>query len=311
MLAVIGEPSEASGDDVGGRRGARPRIREPEPAPEPEPPSRGRRAEGSRGQPAAAEHLVRGGPGGGSAAVRYRGDAAGPGRERHGGNGQPLAQAGRRHRRGRRAAAGDLHRQGRHRDPLPHRRHHAGDPGAEDETVEVGAVLAVIGEPVAGTESAPEAEAPASETAQADGADTVEEQTAAGDEGGQAPIPASPSRAPRPEPEPEQRAAEPQAKPARRPRPSRACGRRRGRSRLRDPAGAQAGGRARRRPGLVTGTGVGGRIRKQDVLAAAEEAKKAAEAPAPAAGRRAARPRRRRRRSRRPSRQRCAAPPRR
>ena len=33
----------------------------------------------------------------------------------------------------------------------------------------------------------------------------------------------------------------------------------------------------------VTGTGVGGRIRKQDVLAAAEEAKKAAEAPAPAA----------------------------
>ena len=32
--------------------------------------------------------------------------------------------------------------------------------------------------------------------------------------------------------------------------------------------------------GSVTGTGVGGRIRKQDVLAAAEEAKKAAEAPA-------------------------------
>ena len=31
----------------------------------------------------------------------------------------------------------------------------------------------------------------------------------------------------------------------------------------------------------VTGTGVGGRVRKQDVLAAAEEAKKAAEAPAP------------------------------
>jgi len=33
----------------------------------------------------------------------------------------------------------------------------------------------------------------------------------------------------------------------------------------------------------VKGTGVGGRIRKQDILAAAEEAKKAAEAPAPAA----------------------------
>ena len=40
----------------------------------------------------------------------------------------------------------------------------------------------------------------------------------------------------------------------------------------------------------VTGTGVGGRIRKQDVLAAAEEAKKAAEAPAPAAAPAAAAP---------------------
>src|SRR5918993_1410050 len=33
--------------------------------------------------------------------------------------------------------------------------------------------------------------------------------------------------------------------------------------------------------GSITGTGVGGRVRKQDVLAAAEEARKAAEAPAP------------------------------
>ena len=62
---------------------------------------------------------------------------------------------------------------------------------AEDETVEVGAVLVVIGDG-SQAESAPEAEAPANETAQVDSADTIEEQTAAGDEGGQAPIPAQP-----------------------------------------------------------------------------------------------------------------------
>ena len=53
-------------------------------------------------------------------------------------------------------------------------------------------------------------------------------------------------------------------------------GRRRCRRHLRHPAGAQAGQRARRRPQCVTGTGVGGRIRKSDVLAAAEQAAAAA-----------------------------------
>ena len=49
------------------------------------------------------------------------------GESRHRGHGHPLAQEGRRHRRGRRAAAGGLDRQGRHRDPLPRRRHAARD----------------------------------------------------------------------------------------------------------------------------------------------------------------------------------------
>ena len=81
---------------------------------------------------------------------------------------------------------------------------------AEDETVEVGAVLAVIGDAVAGRRAAPEAEAPTNETAEVDSADTIEEQTAAGDEGGQAPIPA-PARSRGTEPSPS--AQEPQPEP--------------------------------------------------------------------------------------------------
>ena len=112
---------------------------------------------------------------------------------------------------------------------------------AEDETVEVGAVLVVIGD-ASQAESAPEAEAPANETAQVDSADTIEEQTAAGDEGGQAPIPA-PSRRPR-QPEPE---AKPRARGEARAGQGRARQGRvdRRRPQLRDPAGPQAGRRAR------------------------------------------------------------------
>jgi 2-oxoglutarate dehydrogenase E2 component (dihydrolipoamide succinyltransferase) len=151
---------------------------------------------------------------------------------------------------------------------------------AEDETVEVGAVLAVIGDASQAT-SDPEAEAPSNETAEVDTADTIEEQTAAGDEGGQSPIPAQPgAKAPEDEPE----AKEPDAKEA---EPAKS-----------EPTKAEStdGDRSYVTPlvrklaaehgvdlSSVTGTGVGGRIRKQDVLAAAEEAKKAAEAPAPAA----------------------------
>ena len=50
-------------------------------------------------------------------------------RERHRRHRHPLAQAGRRPGRGRRAAARGLHRQGRHRDPLAGRRHAARDHG--------------------------------------------------------------------------------------------------------------------------------------------------------------------------------------
>ena len=159
----------------------------------------------------------------------------------------------------------------------------------EDETVEVGAVLAVVGEegaapseapaPAAPESGAPEPEAPEPETATESGGETPEEQTAAGDEGGQAPIPApEPEAAPQP-PAKEPAAKEPEAK---------------------EPEGKQPEAKeaeasyvtplvrklAREHSidlSSVTGTGVGGRIRKQDVLAAAEEARKAAEAPAPAA----------------------------
>ena len=163
----------------------------------------------------------------------------------------------------------------------------------EDETVEVGAVLAVVGdasqaggsdapeadapEAAAPETEAPDAEAPSNETAQVDSADSVEEQTAAGDEGGQKPIPAEPEKAEsKPAPKAESK-PESESKPA-------------------PKAESSEGDRSYVTPlvrklaaendvdlSSVKGTGVGGRIRKQDVLAAAEEAKKAAEAPAPAA----------------------------
>ncbi len=158
---------------------------------------------------------------------------------------------------------------------------------AEDETVEVGAVLAVIGD-ASQSGPAPDADAPANETAQVDSADTLEEQTAAGDEGGQAPIPAQPEagESEAKAPEPEAKTGEPEAKPAPKAEPAQS-----------EPAKGESadGDRSYVTPlvrklaaehgvdlASVTGTGVGGRIRKQDVLAAAEEAKKAAEAPAAA-----------------------------
>ena len=139
MLAVIGDASEAEGgtgdgdsggDDASGRAS---RSR----------PSRPRRAR-ARADLGGGRRQDGGGRAGGRAGTaassakpvtadrwrvrwrsgqRHRGDPAGPGRERHRGHGQPLAQAGRRPGRGRRAAAGGLHRQGRHRDPVPDRRH--------------------------------------------------------------------------------------------------------------------------------------------------------------------------------------------
>jgi pyruvate dehydrogenase E2 component (dihydrolipoamide acetyltransferase) len=149
----------------------------------------------------------------------------------------------------------------------------------EDETVEVGAVLAVVGDSSAtgGSQDGPRDEAPAEATATVTDGSDVSAQTAAGDEGGQAPIPA---------PEPQRDAQPEQHGPA----SARSTA---------TPVGAD-GDAVYVTPlvrklakehdvdlASVRGTGVGGRIRKQDVLAASEEAKAAAEAtkaaPAPAA----------------------------
>jgi pyruvate dehydrogenase E2 component (dihydrolipoamide acetyltransferase) len=177
----------------------------------------------------------------------------------------------------------------------------------EDETVEVGAVLAVVGEPSDGSDAgdaggasdAPGEDAP-SETAKVSSADTPAQQQAAGDEGGQAPIPA---------PEPEA-GGTPEVTP-----PSYGSA---DRSRLgqgapaaKEDAQPEQHGPARSSAptptpvandsdagyvtplvrklarehdvdlASVTGTGVGGRVRKQDVLAAAEAAKQAAAQPTP------------------------------
>jgi pyruvate dehydrogenase E2 component (dihydrolipoyllysine-residue acetyltransferase) len=159
----------------------------------------------------------------------------------------------------------------------------------EDETVEVGAVLAVIGE--AGAAAAtPAPEAPP--------------QPAAAPE-------AAPEPAPEPEPEPST-AREPQPEPAQpepaQPEPAQPEPAQPEAEPMVTPVAAKAGAAAAPAPAVadsdttyvtplvrklakehgidlasLNGTGVGGRIRKQDVLAAAEAAKQAAAAPAPQA----------------------------
>ena len=150
----------------------------------------------------------------------------------------------------------------------------------EDETVEVGAVLAVVGE-AAQPAAARRTPRPGTGARAGQRRHLEPEQTAAGDEGGQAPIPApSAASAPsRPRSDAAARAATARPAPAK-------------------PAGHAGGQRLRRAAtsrrwcaswprstastcASVTGTGVGGRVRKQDVLAAAEEAKKAAESHRP------------------------------
>jgi pyruvate dehydrogenase E2 component (dihydrolipoyllysine-residue acetyltransferase) len=137
---------------------------------------------------------------------------------------------------------------------------------SEDETVEVGTELAVIGSAEAAVAAQP-----------AEKAEEKEEEKAPAQEAAQEPAPAvqQPSRPAAPSPAP---AAEPAAVRA-------------------EPAAAESRGdgspyvtplvrklAAEHSVDLATlsGTGVGGRIRKQDVLAAAEQARKAAEAPAAA-----------------------------
>ncbi|OPF70527.1 2-oxoglutarate dehydrogenase, E2 component, dihydrolipoamide succinyltransferase [Streptomyces antioxidans] len=152
----------------------------------------------------------------------------------------------------------------------------------EDETAEVGAKLAVIGAAGAAPAAAP-AEAPA---APAPAPEPVQEAPAP------APAPQAPS-APAPQAvTPEPVAPEPApAAPAPAPAPA---------ATIPAPAAPEAEGAyvtplvrklaAENNVDLSTvkGTGVGGRIRKQDVVAAAEAAKAAAQAPAPAAAPKAA-----------------------
>ncbi|MFM9591322.1 2-oxoglutarate dehydrogenase, E2 component, dihydrolipoamide succinyltransferase [Streptomyces scabiei] len=150
---------------------------------------------------------------------------------------------------------------------------------AEDETAEVGAKLAVIGAPGAAPAAAPATPAPAPAAAAPAPAAPAPAPAAPA---APAPAPAAPA-APAPAPA----AAAPAAAPAPvTPAPAAAA-----------PAAAKATDEgAYVTPlvrklaaehgvdlGSVKGTGVGGRIRKQDVVAAAEAAKAAAAAPAPAA----------------------------
>ena len=124
---------------------------------------------------------------------------------------------------------------------------------SEDETAAVGAVIAVIGEAGAAPAAAPAAAAPAPTPAPAPAAPA-------------APAPAAPAPA----------AAAPAAPAAAAPA-----------AETEDvgyvtPLVRKLAAQHGLQLSAISGTGVGGRIRKQDVLAAAEAAKKAAEAPAPA-----------------------------
>jgi 2-oxoglutarate dehydrogenase E2 component (dihydrolipoamide succinyltransferase) len=141
----------------------------------------------------------------------------------------------------------------------------------EDDVAEVGAVLAIVGDAAA----APAAPAPVPEPAPAP------EPTPA------PPAPAAPAPAPVAPAAPAPAAPAPAAPVAHSPAVADAVARRAAEA---APDGTYVTPLVRKLAkehgvdlGSLTGTGVGGRIRKQDVLEAAEAAKKAAAAPAPAA----------------------------
>ncbi|MHC8422511.1 2-oxoglutarate dehydrogenase, E2 component, dihydrolipoamide succinyltransferase [Streptomyces sp. NB004] len=151
----------------------------------------------------------------------------------------------------------------------------------EDETAEVGAKLAVIGEAGSAPAAAPAQEAPAQE-APAQEAPAEPEPTPAPAPAQAAPAPAAPAPQAPPAPAPQPAAPAPKAAPAAPAAPAAA-----------QPAddGAYVTPLVRKLASengvdlsTVKGTGVGGRIRKQDVIAAAEAAKAAAPAPAAATG---------------------------
>ncbi|MGZ4470081.1 MAG: 2-oxoglutarate dehydrogenase, E2 component, dihydrolipoamide succinyltransferase [Nocardioidaceae bacterium] len=162
----------------------------------------------------------------------------------------------------------------------------------EDETVEVGAELAVIG--AAGSSPAP---APTQDAAPEDSTERQEE--ARPEE-----IPAEETTAQTQQPEaveqpavaetPQEKAPEAPAEPESRPAPAPAAPAPAAQAPAAPAASSDNGGyvtplvrKMAAEHGVdladITGSGVGGRIRKQDVLDAAERAKQAASAPAPAA----------------------------
>ncbi|MDT0570171.1 2-oxoglutarate dehydrogenase, E2 component, dihydrolipoamide succinyltransferase [Streptomyces sp. DSM 3412] len=155
---------------------------------------------------------------------------------------------------------------------------------AEDETAEVGAKLAVIGAPGAAPAAAPAAPAPAPAAA----APAPAPAPAAPAAPTPAPAPAAPA-APAPAPAAAAPAAPAPAPAAPAPAAAPAAPATSAATQATDE-GAYVTPLVRKLAaengvdlGSVKGTGVGGRIRKQDVIAAAEAAKAAAAAPAPAA----------------------------
>ncbi|MFG2534930.1 2-oxoglutarate dehydrogenase, E2 component, dihydrolipoamide succinyltransferase [Streptomyces sp. NPDC048511] len=159
----------------------------------------------------------------------------------------------------------------------------------EDETAEVGAKLAVIGAPGAAPAAAPAQAAPAPAAAPAEAAPAPAPAAPAAP----APAPAAPA-APAPAPAapaaPAQAAPAPAAPAPAAPAPAAAAPAPAAPAAPSGDDGAYVTPLVRKLAaengvdlGAVKGTGVGGRIRKQDVVAAAEAAKAAAAAPAPAA----------------------------
>ncbi|WP_326761008.1 2-oxoglutarate dehydrogenase, E2 component, dihydrolipoamide succinyltransferase [Streptomyces phaeochromogenes] len=155
---------------------------------------------------------------------------------------------------------------------------------AEDETAEVGAKLAVIGAPGAAPAAAPAPAAPAPAPAAAAPAAPAAPAPAPAPAAPAAPAAAAPApvqpAAPAPKPAPAAPAPAASAPVTPAPAPAATSG----------DDGAYVTPLVRKLAAengvdlaTVKGTGVGGRIRKQDVLAAAEAAKAAAAAPAPAA----------------------------
>ncbi|MFJ5994272.1 2-oxoglutarate dehydrogenase, E2 component, dihydrolipoamide succinyltransferase [Streptomyces sp. NPDC092370] len=159
----------------------------------------------------------------------------------------------------------------------------------EDETAEVGAKLAVIGEAGAAPAAAPAQEAPAAPAQPEPAQAPAPQQAAPAPQAPSAPAPApqapsapAPQQQTTPAPDPAPAAPAPAPAPAQAPAAPAAA----------KPAddGAYVTPLVRKLAAeqgvdlaAVKGTGVGGRIRKQDVVAAAEAAKAATAAPAPAA----------------------------